>query len=135
MLAAGRGGPRRAAALGVAGGLLYGGGDLAIKAITAVDAAHGLGAALTSPWLPAALALSAGAFFSFQRGLQIGPPVTVIALMTAATDVTAVLGGLGLFGDPLGRTPALVVAHVTGFILVVLAGWALAPAQATPAVA
>lgn len=130
LLAAGRTGPRRAVALGVAGGLLYGGGDLAIKAITAVDAVHGLGDALTTPWLPAAVVLSVGAFFAFQRGLQIGPPVTVIALMTAATDVTAVLGGLGLFGDPLGRTPALVGAHVAGFVLVVLAGWALAPAQA-----
>jgi drug/metabolite transporter (DMT)-like permease len=125
----GRGGAR-AAALGVAGGLLYGAGDLAIKAVTAVDAAHGLGPALLSPWVPAALACTLGAFFTFQRGLQIGPPVTVIALMTAATDVTAVLGGLGLLGDPLGRTPALVAAHVTGFALVVAAGWALAPAQA-----
>jgi hypothetical protein len=59
----------------------------------------------------------------------------VIALMTAATDVTAVFGGLGLFGDPLGRTPALVAAHVAGFVLVVLAGWALAPAQAAVEVA
>jgi drug/metabolite transporter (DMT)-like permease len=126
-------GHRRAAALGISGGLLYGGADLAIKAMTAVHAAHGLGPALLSPWLPAALACSAGAFFTFQRGLQIGPPVTVIALMTAATDVTAVLGGLGLLGDPLGRTPVLVAAHVAGFVLVVLAGWALAPAQAPPA--
>jgi drug/metabolite transporter (DMT)-like permease len=120
---------RRASALGVAGGLLYGAADLATKALTAA-ARHGPAAVALAPWLPAALAASAGAFFCFQRGLQLGRPVALIALMTAATNVTAVAGGLAVFGEPLGHTPLLAAVHAAGFALVVLAGWALAPAQA-----
>jgi hypothetical protein len=125
-------GARRAPALGLAGGLLYGGADLAVKALTGVAAAHGALAVLASPWLPVALVATAAAFFSFQRALQAGRPVTVIALMTAGTNATTFAGGFAVFGDPLGRTPALVAAHAAGFALVAGAGWALAPAQAAP---
>ncbi len=117
------GGPRRAPALAVAGGLLYGAADLAIKALTA-------GAGLRSPWLVVAAATTAGAFFAFQRALQTGRPVSVIALMTAATNVSTVLGGFLCFGDPLGRTPALAAVHLLAFGVIGLAAWGLAPAQA-----
>jgi hypothetical protein len=115
---------RRAPALGLAAGGLYAAADLATKAVTA----GALG------WLGPAAAATLAAFFAFQRGLQLGRPVTVIALMTAGTNVTAIAGGLAVFGDPLGRTPLLQTLHVTGFALVGIAGWALAPAQA-PALA
>src|SRR5207302_332182 len=68
----------RAHALGLAGGILYGAGDVAIKAVTGVAQQHGLGAALLSPWIVAAAAATAAAFFSFQRGLQTGRAVPVI---------------------------------------------------------
>ncbi len=126
VLAAGVRGPRRAPALGLAGGLLYGAADLAIKGLTGV----GVAAALHSPWLIVAGATTAGAFFAFQRGLQTGRPVSVIALMTAATNVGSVLGGFVVFGDPLGRTPVLALAHLAAFALVGLAAWWLAPTQA-----
>ena len=76
------------------------------------------------------MTLSVGAFFSFQRGLQDGRPVAVIALMTAATNAASIGGGFVVFGDPLGRTPALAAAHALGFALIGLAAWRLAPAQA-----
>ncbi|MEA2250440.1 MAG: hypothetical protein QOI62_3658 [Solirubrobacteraceae bacterium] len=127
VLAVADSGARRAAALGLAGGTLYGAADLAIKALTR----HGVGSALTSPWVVAAALATIGAFFAFQRGLQLGRPVTVIALMTAATNVTSIAGGFVVFGDPLGRTPLLAVLHAIGFGLVAVAAWRLAPSQAS----
>jgi hypothetical protein len=123
-------GPRRAAALGAAGGLLYGAADLAIKALTIVHHEHGLARALTSPWAAVALSATCGAFFAFQRGLQTGRPVTVIALMTAATNLVSIAGGFVVFGDPLGDTPALAALHVVAFVLIGVAAWRLAPSQA-----
>jgi hypothetical protein len=126
-LAAGVSGGRRAAALGLAGGLLYGAADLALKAVTGLGGAE---AVVTSPWLWAALAATAGAFFCFQRGLQADAPLVVIALMTAATNVGSIVGALVVFGDPLGRTPALAALHGAALALIVVAAFRLAPAQA-----
>ena len=120
---AGRPGPLAKAA---AGGLLYGVADLGFKAVTGLA---GLGAVIRSPWLLAALAATAAAFFAFQRGLQSDRPLAVIALMTAATNVSSIAGGLVVFGDPLGSTPALRVLHGVAFVLVVVAAWRLAPAH------
>jgi hypothetical protein len=117
---------RRPLALGVAGGLLYGAADLAFKAVTGL---HG-SAILTSPWLPIGLAATAGAFFAFQRGLQSERPLAVIATMTAATNISSILGAFVVFGDELGRTPQLAALHGLGFALVVVAAWRLAPGQA-----
>ena len=120
-------GQHRPLALGAAGGLLYGAADMALKAVTGV---HGADAVLTSPWLYAALACTAAAFFAFQRGLQSARPVAVIALMTAATNVSSIAGAFVVYGDPLGRTPALAALHALAFALVLVAAWRLAPAQA-----
>ena len=85
---------------------------------------------MASPWLYAALACTAGAFFAFQRGLQSARPVAVIALMTAATNVSSIAGAFVVFGDPLGSTPLLAALHALAFVLVFIAAWRLAPAQA-----
>ena len=123
-------GVRRAAALGLGGGVLYGAADLAIKALTEVGARGGLAAVARSPWFAAAAALAtAGAFFCFQRGLQMGRALPVIALMTAATNLVSIAGGLVVLSEPLGRTPALIVIHAGAFVLVGVAAWLLAPAQ------
>jgi hypothetical protein len=123
-------GPRRHHVLGLAGGLLYGAADLALKAATGLHA----GALLASPWPWAAAVATVGAFFAFQRGLQADRPVAVIALMTAATNVGSILGAFVVLGEPLGRTPGLAILHGLAFALVVLAAWRLAPAQAQLAV-
>ena len=120
-------GERRPLALGAAGGLLYGAADMALKAVTGL---HGAGAIVSSPWLYAALASTIGAFFAFQRGLQSSRPVAVIALMTAATNVSSIVGAFVVYGDALGRTPLLAGAHALAFGLVIFAAWRLAPAQA-----
>src|SRR5439155_18942152 len=94
-------------ALGLAGGVLYGAADVAIKALTGEAHSGGAAAVVTSPWLPAAAVATVGAFFAFQRGLQSGRAVPVISLMTAGTTAVSVLGGFVVFGDPLGHSPLL----------------------------
>ncbi len=126
LLAATRSGPGRSRALAAAGGVLYGAADAATKALMVERHA---GAGPVALWLGLALVLSAGAFLCFQRGLQLGPAVPVVALMTAATNAVAVLGGLVVFHDALGGTAAAVVAHLAGFVFIAVAGWRLAAAQ------
>lgn len=124
------GGDRRAHALGLAGGILYGGADVAIKGLTGIGEDEGFTHVLTSPWLLVAIATSLGAFFFFQRGLQTGRALPLIALMTAGTNVISIAGGFFVFGDPVGATTALSILHSACFVLVGVAAWMLAPAQA-----
>jgi uncharacterized membrane protein len=121
---------RRSATLGAAGGVLYGAADLAIKTLTDIGARDGAAAVLRSPWLAAAALATAGAFFCFQRALQTGRALPVIALMTATTNAVSILGGLFVLSEPLGRTPALAALHAGAFLLMAVAAWMLAPAQA-----
>jgi drug/metabolite transporter (DMT)-like permease len=132
LLAAGLALRRRAGAatLGAAAGILYGAGDAATKAVTVTAHHHGLAAALASPWTGAVALLSAGAFFCFQRGLQSGAAVPVIALMTAGTNAAAILCGLLVLGDPLGHGVAGAAGHLLAFAAIGAAAWLLAPSQA-----
>lgn len=120
---------RKAQALAVAGGALYGAADIAIKALTGVAASGGLAGALRSPWLAAAVLATGAAFFCFQRGLQTGGALSVIALMTAATNVVSIGGGFAVFHDSLGGTPFLAMVHAGAFALALAAAWRLAPAN------
>jgi drug/metabolite transporter (DMT)-like permease len=119
-----------AATLGAAAGILYGAADAATKAVTVTAHHDGLAAALASPWTGAVAVLSGGAFFCFQRGLQRGAAVPVIALMTAGTNVAAILCGLLVLGDPLGRGVAGAVGHLLAFAAIGVAAWMLARSQA-----
>lgn len=120
---------RGAVPLAVAAGLLYGAADTAIKALTIVSSRDGLGGALASAWLVTAVVTTAGAFFAFQRALQIGRPVTAIALMTASTYAVSIAAGVVLLGEPLGHGVTGVL-HAAAFAAVVAAAWVLAPIQA-----
>jgi drug/metabolite transporter (DMT)-like permease len=124
---------RRTQMLAAAGGILYGAADVAIKALTGLAAHHGIAAAATSPWLMATIVTSIGAFFCFQRALQTGRPMPVIALMTAGNNIVSIVGGLAVFGDPLGNRPGIALLHVAAFAVIVIAAWLLAPAQAPAA--
>jgi hypothetical protein len=121
---------RRTQALAATGGILYGAADVSIKALTGLAGHRGISAALASPWLITTIVASIAAFYCFQRALQSGKPMPVIALMTAGNNIVSIIGGLVVFGDPLGQRPAMVLVHVAGFVLIVIAAWLLAPAQA-----
>jgi hypothetical protein len=123
-------GERRGHGLGIAAGVLYGTADAATKAATNTLHSDGLLATVLSPWVVIVAAASALAFFCFQRGLQVGPPLPVIVLMTAATNLVAVAGGLIVFAEPLGASPVTSALHVLAFGLVGAAAWRLSAAQA-----
>jgi hypothetical protein len=121
---AGRG---RGRLLGAAGGVLYGAADAVTKAVTMVPG--GVVAALTSAWMLVLVLLCVGAFACFQRGLQIGPAVPVIAVMTGAGNAVGIIIGLVAYSEPLGAAPGFAALHVVAFVLAVAAGLTLARAQ------
>jgi hypothetical protein len=109
------GGPHR---LGLVAGILYGATNAALAALLASGGAAGV----VTVALVAGATVTAGGFFAFQRGLQSGPATGVVTLMTAGTNVVAILGGLLVMREPLGATPALAALHAGSFAFVVLAG-------------
>ena len=110
--------------LGIAGGIFFGVSDVSIKAVT--GGSHGV-LGLVGPWTFLGVLAAIGAFFATARSLQIGNAVGVIAATTSAATLLGIIGGIVLFGDPLGSDPAMVVGRVLAFILV-LCAVALVPA-------
>jgi drug/metabolite transporter (DMT)-like permease len=112
--------------LGVAAGILFGVSDVAIKALTgAVGSEGALG--LLSPWLLTCVLASVIAFFASARGLQKGEAVPVITLTSAAANVSAISGGILVFGDPMPKNTVGIVMQSFAFVLVIVAA-ALTPA-------
>jgi drug/metabolite transporter (DMT)-like permease len=112
--------------LGMAAGILFGVSDVAIKALTGPVGDLGV-AGLVSPWLLTCVLASVIAFFACARGLQKGEAVPVITLTSAAANVTAISGGILVFGDPMASDPVGIVLQSFAFVLVVTAA-ALTPA-------
>ena len=109
----------------MAAGALFGVSDVAIKDLTHADGpVHGL----VSPWTLTALLAGTIAFFASARSLQVGPGVEVIAFTSVAANLTAIAGGILVFGEPIGSGPLAITARVVGFCLVI-AGAALMPAH------
>jgi hypothetical protein len=114
--------------LGTAAGILFGVSDVAIKALTGSVGESGVvGGLLLSPWLLTAIAASVIAFYASARGLQKGEAVPVITLTSAAANVTAISGGILVFGDPMPSDPVGIVLQSFAFVLVIVAA-ALTPA-------
>ncbi len=111
--------------LGAAAGALFGVSDIAIKFLA--DAVGDGVLELLSPWTAAALIASVIAFFTSARGLQIGPGVDVIAITSVAANLTAIVGGILVFRDPVGSGAFEITVRMLAFVLV-LAGAALIPA-------
>jgi drug/metabolite transporter (DMT)-like permease len=111
--------------LGTAAGILFGVSDVAIKALTGAvgDGVTGL----LSPWLVTCILASVIAFYASARGLQKGEAVPVITLTSAAANVTAISGGILVFGDPMPSDPVGIVLQSFAFVLVIVAA-ALTPA-------
>src|SRR3954469_7738697 len=112
--------------LGTASGILFGVSDVAIKALTGQIGSAGF-AGLLSPWLATCLAASVIAFFAPARVLQKGEAVPVITLTAAGANVSAIAGGILVFGDPMPHDPLGLVLQSLAFVLVIAAA-ALTPA-------
>ena len=110
--------------LGAAAGVLFGVSDVAIKALT------GLGgplAILTSPWLGFTILASVIAFYASARSLQDGEAVPVIAATSTAANVSCILGGILVFGDPMPSDALGIVIQAVAFTLVVVAALVTPP--------
>jgi multidrug transporter EmrE-like cation transporter len=87
--------------LGLSSGLLIGVSNVAIKALTEGVEIGGM-VALASPWTVLAVIGGLGAFFALARGMQLGEAIPVIATASVASNCAAILGGVIVFGDPIG---------------------------------
>lgn len=122
------------ALLGLAAGMLFGVSDVAIKALTEGVAATGWIGGLVSPWTITCVLASVLAFFASARGLQKGEAVPVITMTSAAANVTAISGGILVFGDPMPGDALGIVVQCFAFLLVIAAAAMMpAPIRATQA--
>jgi drug/metabolite transporter (DMT)-like permease len=110
--------------LGAAAGTLFGVSDVAIKALTGLG---GVGEVLVSPWLAVAAIASVVAFYASARGMQDGDAVPVIAATSTAANVSCILGGIVVFGDPMPSDTLGIVLQAFAFGLVVVAALVTPP--------
>lgn len=111
--------PGRGIALGVASGLMIGVANVAIKALTQTVPADLL--AVVSPWTAVAAFAGVGAFFALARGMQLGAAIPVIATASVATNCGAIIGGVLVFGDPIGSGFIEGAARCAAFAAVIAA--------------
>ena len=116
---------RRGIILGAAAGILFGVSDISIKALTGTVPGDLM--SIVSPWTLVAVVASVAAFYASARGLQVGDGLSVIALTSVSANLSAILGGILVFGDPLGADPFEAVARGMAFAMVI-AATALMPA-------
>jgi drug/metabolite transporter (DMT)-like permease len=115
--------------LGAAAGILFGVSDVSIKALTGTVPGDLI--TILSPWTAVAIAASIAAFYSSARALQVGEGVSTIAITTVSANVSAILGGILVFGDPLGNDAYAITARACAFALVIVAaGLTPAPMRA-----
>ena len=112
--------------LGAAAGILFGVSDVAIKALTGSVGSDGF-LGLLSPWLLTCILASVVAFYASARGLQTGQAVPVITVTSAAANVSAITGGIAVFGDPMPGDALGIAVQTFAFALVIVAA-ALTPA-------
>jgi drug/metabolite transporter (DMT)-like permease len=110
--------------LAIAAGVLFGVSDVAIKYLTH---ASGPVFGLLSPWAAAAAISFVISFYASARSLQLGLAVEVIAITSVAANLAAALGGILVFGEPVGSGAVGITARLLAFCLVI-AGAAFMPA-------
>jgi drug/metabolite transporter (DMT)-like permease len=120
--------------LGAASGILFGVSDVAIKALTGMIGAHGV-VGLASPWLLVTVAASIVAFYASAKSLQDGQAIPVIAVTSTAANVSGIVGGFVVFGDPFPSSIVGISFQALAFALVIVAAWFTpAPARAVAAI-
>jgi drug/metabolite transporter (DMT)-like permease len=110
--------------LGAAAGTLFGVSDVAIKALTGLG---GVADVLVSPWLAIAAIASVVAFYASARGMQEGDAVPVSATTSTAANVSCIMGGIVVFGDPMPSDTLGIVLQGFAFALVVIAALVTPP--------
>jgi hypothetical protein len=111
-------------------GLLWGASDTSIKALSGSLGDSGIGV-LLHPLAAVILLLSLYGLLVSTRSLQRGRAVPVIAITSAAANVTTIAAGPIVFGEPMPSGALGVTVRLLAFALVVAAA-ALTPPPRTP---
>ena len=74
-----------------------------------------------SPWLAVCILASVVAFYASARGMQDGEAVPVIAATSTAANVSCILGGIVVFGDPMPSDTLGIIVQAVAFTLVCIA--------------
>lgn len=116
--------------LGAAAGTLFGVSDVAIKAISGLIGSGGV-LGIVSPWTVVCVLAAVAAFYASAKALQEGQAVPVIAITGTTANVSGIIGGILVFGEPLSANPALLAVECLAFVLVIMAAWLMpAPVRA-----
>jgi hypothetical protein len=111
--------PHHGLLVGAAAGVMMGVANVALKAL--VDTVPGDLAAILSPWTLVALLGGVGAFYALARSLQVGQMIEVVTITSVATTCATVLGGVIVFGDPIGGDVLEGLARGAAFAMVIVA--------------
>jgi hypothetical protein len=125
---AGRRGVPAASALAISAGLLWGGSDTSIKALSGELGRLGIGV-LIHPLAFVILGLSLVGLSVSARSLQVGRAVAVIAATSAAANLSTIAAGPIVFGEPMPGGALAFVGRLAAFALVIAAA-VLTPAGA-----
>jgi hypothetical protein len=106
--------------LGASAGCLWGGSDVCIKAL-AGDLAGDVVGTLTHPLVLVIISASLIGLTVSARSLQVGPVVGVIAMTTAAGNISTIVAGPVVFGEPFPTNAGQVTLRVVAFAMVILA--------------
>ena len=113
------------ALLAASAGLLWGASDTSIKALSGrID--DGVVTILTHPLALFILLASLAGLAVSARSLQVGKAVPVIAITSAAANISTIASGPIVFGEPMPDDPAGLILRLLAFALVIAAA-ALTP--------
>jgi hypothetical protein len=120
----------RPAWLAVSAGLLWATSDTSIKALSSHLSALGIGV-LIHPLAVVILVASLIGLLISARSLQLGDAVGMIALTSAAANLTTIAAGPIVFGEPWPHDRFGQVVRVLAFVLVIVAASLTPPPHAT----
>jgi hypothetical protein len=115
--------------LAASAGLIWGASDVSIKALSGSLDERGIGV-LVHPLAFVILALSLLGLLVSARSLQIGGAVAVIAVTSAAANITTIAAGPVVFGEPLPEDPLGLTVRLLAFALVITAAALTPPPEA-----
>jgi hypothetical protein len=122
---------RRPAALALSAGLLWATSDTSIKALSSHLGNLGIGVAIHPLALVILVASLVGLLIS-ARSLQIGGAVAMIALTSAAANLTTIAAGPIVFGEPMPSGEMGMAIRILAFGLVIAAAALTPPPAASP---
>jgi hypothetical protein len=120
---------RRPAWLAVSAGLLWATSDTSIKALSSHLSTLGIGV-LIHPLAVVILVASLIGLLISARSLQLGDAVPMIALTSAAANLTTIAAGPLVFGEPWPHSTAGQAIRIVAFLLVIVAA-SLTPPPST----